>query len=89
MIQRNITLGNIEEAYKHPVAEMVQLACQYESKVELTCGHFTINAKSIMGALAVAPAKGMALTITTDGADEEEACDALEQYLICKAPQTI
>ncbi len=83
MISKEIVLMDIEKAYKHPVAEMVQVACQYESKIELMCGHFTINAKSIMGALAVAPAKGMTLKITADGNDEADAIEALEKFLTC------
>ena len=40
-----------------------------------------VNAKSIMGVMMLAAAKGMAITIETDGVDEAEAMQALLELI--------
>lgn len=64
-----------------PVAMLVQIASQYESKVYLECGDKNINAKSIMGVMSMALNNGAAITVTTTGPDEEEALNRVADYL--------
>ena len=39
-----------------------------------------INGKSIIGVMTLAAEKGSHLTLTFDGDDEKEACDAIIEY---------
>jgi len=67
-----------------PVALLVQVASQYESKIMVQTGDKQINAKSIMGMMSLGLAEGEDLTVTAEGADEAEAVDHIERYLSSK-----
>lgn len=54
-------------------AQLVQVANRYKSEVTLLCEGQKANAKSIMGVLMLAAAKGMEVTVTCKG-DDAEAC---------------
>lgn len=58
-------------------AKLTQLASQYPCEVWLSRNGRRINAKSIMGVMMLAAGKGSAITIETDGAQEQEAMNAL------------
>ncbi len=58
-------------------AKLTQLAGQYQSNIWLTRNGKRVNAKSIMGVMMLAAAKGSTVTIETDGADEEAAIKAI------------
>jgi phosphocarrier protein len=58
-------------------AKLTQAAGTYASSVWLTRNGRRVNAKSIMGVMMLAAAKGSKVTIETDGPDESEAMRAL------------
>jgi phosphocarrier protein len=58
-------------------AKMTQLASQYPCEVWLSRNGKRINAKSIMGVMMLAAAKGSTIAIETDGERELEAMSAL------------
>jgi len=58
-------------------AKLTQAAGNYASSVWLTRNGRRVNAKSIMGVMMRAAAKGSKITIETDGPDESEAMKAL------------
>ena len=64
-----------------PVAVLVQVASQYESAVYVEVGEKRVNAKSIMGMMALGIASGQTVTISADGEDETQAIDSIEKYL--------
>ena len=67
-----------------PVALLVQVASQYESKIMVETGSKQINAKSIMGMMSLGLDEGENLTVVADGVDEEEAINHIERYLSSK-----
>ena len=67
-----------------PVALLVQVASQYESKIMVQTGSKQINAKSIMGMMSLGLNEGEDLTVIADGADEEDAIAHIEKYLTSK-----
>ena len=69
-----VEVGNIENTYSNPVAELVQTACKYESH---------INVQSLMGMMAFGLKNGMKVEISADGADESDAVDAVKHFLAC------
>jgi phosphocarrier protein HPr len=58
-------------------AKFVHLATRYEAKVRVARDRREIDGKSIMGILLLAAARGSAITISAEGADERDAVDAL------------
>lgn len=58
-------------------AKLTQLASQYPCEVWMSRNGKRINAKSIMGVMMLAAAKGTTVSIETNGEREEEAMTAL------------
>jgi phosphocarrier protein len=58
-------------------ARLTQLAGKFRCEVWMEKGTRRINAKSIMGVMMLAAGKGSQVVVETDGADEQEAMDAL------------
>ncbi len=58
-------------------AKLTQLASQYPCEVWMSRNGKRINAKSIMGVMMLAAAKGTTVSIETHGEREEEAMTAL------------
>lgn len=83
MSKKEITVSNVSK-YDNPIAELVQVACRYDSNITLESNDRRINAKSIMGIMAFNPSKGMTVNIVADGKDEEEALLAMEKFLVCE-----
>lgn len=83
MSEKKIIVSNMEGKHDNPIAELVQVACQFDSEIILESEKKRINAKSIMGIMAFNPSKGMTVNIVADGRDEREAVRAMEQFLVC------
>ncbi len=58
-------------------ARLVQLLAPFRSQVFLGHRGRKINAKSIMGLMMLAAARGSTLTLEVEGPDEAEAADAV------------
>ena len=58
-------------------AKLTQLASSFKCDVMLSRNNRRVNAKSIMGVMMLAAAKGMTISIETNGVDEAEAMQAL------------
>ena len=58
-------------------AKLTQVASAFASEVWLSRNGRRVNAKSIMGVMMLAAAKGTTINIETDGPDEEAAMTAL------------
>lgn len=84
MSKKQVTVSDILGKYNNPIAELVQVACRYESEIIIQSENKKINAKSIMGVMAFRPDQGMVVEVSTEGKDEEEALDAMEGFLLCK-----
>ena len=63
--------------HERPSAKITQLATRFQSEVWMAKGARRINAKSIMGVMMLAAAKGTTLVIEATGPDEKEAVAAL------------
>ena len=81
MTTRNVTAADFGSRYEAPGAELVRIACQFQSRILLKSGEMQVNAKSIMGMMAFQPSKGMEIEITAEGCDEEQAVLEIEAFL--------
>ena len=84
MSRKEIIVSNVSEQHKNTIAELVQVACRFDSNITLESNNRKINAKSIMGIMAFNPSSGMKVDIVAEGSDEEEALVAMEKFLVCE-----
>ena len=84
MSKKSIVVSKVSEGHDNPIAELVQVACKFDSEITLESDNRRINAKSIMGIMAFNPSEGMNVDIITKGADEQEALVAIEKFLVCE-----
>lgn len=77
MIQTNTTIINKLGLHARASAKLTKLAGSFPCDVWMSRGERRINAKSIMGVMMLAAAKGSKITVETDGADEAAAMTAL------------
>ncbi len=67
--------------HARPSAKITQTATRFQSEVWMAKGTRRINAKSIMGVMMLAAAKGTTLVIEANGPDEEQAVAALVELI--------
>lgn len=77
MQQRDVEVVNKLGLHARPSARLTQLASGFKSKVYVSRNGRRVNAKSIMGVMMLAAAKGSTITLETEGEDEVEAMEAL------------
>lgn len=81
MVEKTVVVG-VESGLQASVAAgFVQKANSFASEIFLEKGAKQINAKSIMGLLSLAVAKGDTVTLVGDGADDQAAIDTLIAFL--------
>ena len=85
MIRKSITIGISNGLEARPIEMLVQVASQYTSNIYLESEARKVNAKSIMGMMSLGLDNGESVTVSVDGADEEEAMKSIEEYLSNKA----
>ena len=84
MIRREVTVNCVGGLDARPIAMLVQKASQFESNVYIEIlDQKKINAKSIMGIMAFNPHNGVEVEIEAEGADEADALNAMEKFLLC------
>ncbi len=79
MISKVLTVQNRAGIHARPSALLAQTANKFQSNIMIEYNGTKINAKSIMGIMAMAAGYKTELTVYTDGADENEALAAIEQ----------
>jgi len=77
VLKRDVEIVNKLGLHARASAKLTQIASSYACEVWLERSGRRINAKSIMGVMMLAAAKGATITIETDGADEQAALDAI------------
>ena len=81
MSKRNVIVSNVSEGHDNPIAELVQVACQFDSDIMLESDNRRINAKSIMGMMTLGLDAGEEVTLSANGDDENAAMESIEQDL--------
>lgn len=77
MIEKKLTVTNKLGLHARPSAKVVQTASKYKSEIYLTKGTMTINAKSMLGVMALAAEYGSELILKVSGEDEKAAAKEL------------
>ena len=81
MIKKPITVQLANGLEARPVALLVQVASQYESKIYVETENKKVNAKSIMGMMTLGLNAGESVVVSADGTDEQAAIENIEKYM--------
>lgn len=84
MRTREIEIVNRLGLHARASAKLTQLASSYDCDVWLARAGRRVNAKSIMGVMMLAAAKGAVISVETDGSDEEAALQAIVDLIADK-----
>ena len=77
MTAQAVTVVNQLGMHARAAAKFVHLATRFEARVRVVRDGREMDGKSIMGILLLAAARGSTITISADGADEQDAVRAL------------
>ena len=77
MLQREVEIINKLGLHARASARLTQVAGRFEADVWLSRNGRRVNAKSIMGVMMLAAAKGSTVLIETEGSDEADAMSAV------------
>jgi phosphocarrier protein HPr len=77
MLKQDVLIINKLGLHARASAKLTQLASQFPCEVWLSRNTRRINAKSIMGVMMLAAAKGSMINIETNGEQEQEAMHAI------------
>ena len=77
MLQQQIEIVNRLGLHARASAKLTQLAGRYRSEVWISREDRRVNAKSIMGVMMLAAARGATIMLETEGPDEHDAMRAL------------
>ena len=81
-MKKSVIVKMQQDFEARPIANLVQVANRYESKIYLEHGDSRVNAKSIMGMMSLALLNGEEILVDAEGADEAEAVAAIEEFLV-------
>ncbi|WP_307617345.1 HPr family phosphocarrier protein [Variovorax boronicumulans] len=81
MIKKSVTISNKLGLHARASAKLTKLAGSFPCEVWLSRGDRRINAKSIMGVMMLAAGIGSTVELETNGAQEEEAMNAIVQLM--------
>ena len=68
---------NIRGLHARASAKFVKLASGFEAEIQVTRDGVTVDARSIMGLLMLGAGNGCSIEISAEGADAQDAIDAL------------
>jgi phosphocarrier protein len=81
MLQQEAEIVNRLGLHARASAKLTQVADRFKSAVWVSRNGRRVNAKSIMGVMMLAAAKGSRILIETDGSDEAEAMRAIQELI--------
>ena len=81
-MKKSVVVKMQQDFEARPIANLVQVANRYESKIYHEHGDSRVNAKSIMGMMSLALLNGEEILVDAEGADEAEAVAAIEEFLV-------
>ena len=84
MRQRELEIVNKLGLHARASAKLTQIASRFKSQVFLSRNGRRVNAKSIMGVMMLAAAKGATVMLETEGEDESEAIEALSSLVAAR-----
>ncbi|MCQ2582621.1 MAG: HPr family phosphocarrier protein [Treponema sp.] len=84
MVEKILTVQNRAGIHARPAAIIAQTSNKFQSEITISHDDASVNAKSIMGVIAMGAGYNTQLTITIEGPDETEAASVLEDLFNSK-----
>lgn len=81
MVEKQVEVKLRTGLQARPAALFVQEATRFSSEIFIVKDGKKVNAKSIMGLMSLAVGSGAVITLVADGHDEEQALEALANYV--------
>ncbi len=81
MLQQELEIVNRLGLHARASVKLTQTAGQFSAEIWLSRNGKRVNAKSIMGVMMLAAARGTKVIVETEGSDEAAAMDALCQLV--------
>ncbi|MGN1022880.1 MAG: HPr family phosphocarrier protein [Lachnospiraceae bacterium] len=81
MIRKSMVVAIKGGLEARPIAELVQVASKYDSKIYIEIGTKRVNAKSIMGMMSLDLGAGDVMNVSAEGTDEQAAIDDIESFV--------
>jgi phosphocarrier protein len=81
MLQQEVEIINRLGLHARASAKLTEVAGRFKSSVWVSRNGRRVNAKSIMGVMMLAAAKGSTLLVETEGPDEQEALAAVTRLI--------
>jgi phosphocarrier protein HPr len=81
MLQQEVEIINKLGLHARASAKLTEVAGRFKSSVWVSRNGRRVNAKSIMGVMMLAAAKGSTLMVETEGPDEQEALAAVTRLI--------
>lgn len=77
MLSKEVVVQNQVGLHARPTTFFIQKSNEFKSGIWVEKNDRRVNAKSLLGVLSLGITKGTKITVIADGADEQEALDAL------------
>jgi phosphocarrier protein len=81
LISRDIEIKNKLGLHARAAAKLVHTAARFQADIKIRKGDEEVDGKSILGILLLAAGRGSAITVKADGADEQQALDAIQELI--------
>lgn len=81
MIKTTVTISNKLGLHARASAKLTKIAGSHQCEVWMSRGERRINAKSIMGVMMLAAARGSTITIDTQGEGADAALQAIQELV--------
>jgi phosphocarrier protein HPr len=89
VIEREATIVNLEGLHARPAARIVRLANGFAAEIQLAKDGLEVNGKSIMVVMMLAAECGSSILIRANGADAEQAVQALAELVASGFGETV
>lgn len=67
--------------HARPAGLLIKLTSQFSSSVSMTKEEKTVDAKRILGVMSLGVKQGQEVVITVEGADEDQAMEAIQKFM--------
>ncbi len=81
MFSKDVLVCNQVGLHARPVTFFIQKANEFKSSIWVEKEERRVNAKSLLGVLSLGITRGTSINILAEGADEEEAVNALVELV--------
>ncbi|MBE5939763.1 MAG: HPr family phosphocarrier protein [Lachnospiraceae bacterium] len=81
MVEFDYMIKDEHGIHARPAGELVKIAKEFQSEIEICNGEKCASAKKILGIMGLGATKGNNITVKADGVDEKQAAAAIEKFL--------